>query len=224
MLRQILTVAGKDLRSELRSKEALNASLSFALVILLLFSFAFEPTVEQTREIAGGLLWLVFAFAGALILNRSFARELTNDCLDALVSSPLSGPALFLGKTLANFVLLMAIELACIPVFGIFYNVRWYRQFWPLMLVLVLGTWGLTVIGTMFSALTVNLRLRELMLPTLVYPVMIPGLMAAIQLTTPLVAGTPLTGDLLTWLKLLVVFDLIFSTLAAVLVETVLVN
>jgi heme exporter protein B len=224
MLRQILTVAGKDLRSELRSKEALNASLSFALVILLLFSFAFEPTVEQTREIAGGLLWLVFAFAGALILNRSFAPELTNDCLDALVSSPLSGPALFLGKTLANFVLLMAIELACIPVFGIFYNVRWYRQFWPLMLVLVLGTWGLTVIGTMFSALTVNLRLRELMLPTLVYPVMIPGLMAAIQLTTPLVAGTPLTGDLLTWLKLLVVFDLIFSTLAAVLVETVLVN
>lgn len=224
MLRQILTVAGKDLRSELRSKEALNASLSFALVILLLFSFAFEPTVEQTREIAGGLLWLVFAFAGALILNRSFARELTNDCLDALVSSPLSGPALFLGKTLANFVLLMAIEMACIPVFGIFYNVRWYRQFWPLMLVLVLGTWGLTVIGTMFSALTVNLRLRELMLPTLVYPVMIPGLMAAIQLTTPLVAGTPLSGDLLTWLKLLVVFDLIFSTLAAVLVETVLVN
>ncbi|MEO8660924.1 MAG: heme exporter protein CcmB [Bryobacteraceae bacterium] len=224
MLRQILTVAGKDLRSELRSKEALNASLSFAMVILLLFSFAFEPTVEQTREIAGGLLWLVFAFAGALILNRSFARELTNDCLDALVSSPLSGPALFLGKTVANFVLLMAIELACIPVFGIFYNVRWYRQFWPLMLVLVLGTWGLTVIGTMFSALTVNLRLRELMLPTLVYPVMIPGLMASIQLTTPLVAGMPLTGDLLTWLKLLVVFDLIFSTLAAVLVETVLVN
>jgi len=224
LLRQILTVAGKDLRSELRSKEALNASLSFALVILLLFSFAFEPTVEQTREIAGGLLWLVFAFAGALILNRSFARELTNDCLDALVSSPLSGPALFLGKTLANFVLLMAIEMACIPVFGIFYNVRWYRQFWPLMLVLVLGTWGLTVIGTMFSALTVNLRLRELMLPTLVYPVMIPGLMASIQLTTPLVAGMPLAGDLLTWLKLLVVFDLIFSTLAAVLVETVLVN
>lgn len=224
MLRQILTVAAKDLRSELRSKEAINASLSFALVILLLFSFAFEPTVEQTREIAGGLLWLVFAFAGALILNRSFARELTNDCLDALIASPLSGPALFLGKTVANFCLLIAIELVCIPVFGIFYNVRWYTQFWSLLLVLLLATWGLTVIGTMFSALTVNLRLRELMLPTLVYPVMIPGLMAAIQLTTPLVAGTPLGGDLLTWLRLLVAFDVIFTALAAVLVETVLVN
>ncbi len=224
MLRQILTVARKDLRSELRSKEAINASLSFALVILLLFSFAFDPTAETTREIAGGLLWLVFAFAGALILNRSFARELTNDCLDALVASPLSGAALFLGKTMANFVLLVAIEMVCLPVFGIFYNVRWYTQFWSLLLVLLLTTWALTVIGTMFSALTVNLRLRELMLPTLVYPVMIPGLMAAIQLTTPLVAGAPLTGELLTWLRLLVAFDVIFTSLASVLVETVLVN
>jgi len=86
-LRQSLTIAVKDLRAELRSKEAINASLSFAIVILLLFSFAFDPSSEQTREISGGLLWLVFAFAGALVLNRSFARELTNDCLEALIAS-----------------------------------------------------------------------------------------------------------------------------------------
>jgi len=223
-LRQSLTIAAKDLRAELRTKEAINASLSFALVILLLFSFAFDPSAEQTREISGGLLWLVFAFAGALILNRSFARELTNDCLDALVASPVSGAALYLGKCLANLALLLAVELVSLPVFGVFYNVRWTRQFWPLMLVLVLGTWGLTVIGTMFSALTVNLRLRELMLPTLVYPMMIPGLMAAIQLTTPLMAGQPLAGDMLDWLKLLVAFDIIFTALALALVETVLVG
>ncbi|HBY62095.1 MAG TPA: heme ABC transporter permease CcmB [Solibacterales bacterium] len=221
---QVATVAAKDLRSELRSKEAINASLSFALVILLLFSFAFEPTAETTREIAGGLLWLVFAFAGALILNRSFARELQNDCLDALIASPLSGASLFLGKTIANFLLLLAIELVCLPVFGIFYNVSWARQLPPLLLTLALATWGLTVIGTMFSALTVNLRLRELMLPTLVYPVMIPGLMAAIRLTTPLVAGAPLDNDLMVWLRLLVAFDIIFTALAATLVETVLVG
>ena len=223
-LRQSLTIAAKDLRAELRSKEAINASLSFALVILLLFSFAFDPTAEQTHEISGGLLWLVFAFAGALILNRSFARELTNDCLDALVAAPLSGAALFSGKALANMVLLLAVEMVSLPVFGVFYNVRWTRQFWPLMLVLALTTWGLTVIGTMFSALTVNLRLRELMLPTLVYPIMIPELMAAIQLTTPLMAGQPLTGDLLDWLKLLAAFDIIFTALALALVETVLVG
>ncbi len=101
--RQAFTVAWKDLRSELRTKEALNASFAFALVILLLFSIAFEPTEDETRQISGGLLWLVFAFAGALILNRSFARELANDCLDALIAAPMSGAALFLGKALANF-------------------------------------------------------------------------------------------------------------------------
>lgn len=223
-VRDSLSIAAKDLRAELRTKEALNASLSFALVILLLFSFAFEPTAEQTREISGGLLWMVFAFAGALILNRSFARELPNDCLDALVSSPVSGAALYFGKSLANVVLLLAVELISLPVFGVFYNVRWARQFWPLMLVMALATWGLTIIGTMFSALTVNLRLRELMLPTLVYPMLIPGLMAAIQLTTPLIAGQPLSGDLSAWLKLLVGFDIIFTALALALVETVLVG
>jgi heme exporter protein B len=223
-LRQTLTIAAKDLRSELRTKEALNASLAFALVILLLFSFAFDPTSEQTREISGGLLWIVFAFAGALILNRSFAREIPNDCLDALVAAPLSGAALFLGKALANLALLLAVELVCLPVFGVFYNVPWTQQLWPLMLVLVLATWGLTVVGTLFSALTVNLRLRELMLPTLVYPIMIPDLIAAIQLTTPLVMGQPIAGDLMVGLRLLVAFDIIFTALALALVETVLVR
>ena len=120
-----LTIAWKDLRSEIRTKEAHQRLLVFALVILLLFSFAFDPTAETTREIAGGLLWLVFAFAGALILNRSFARELRERLPGRPVASPVSGPALFLGKALANYALLLAIELVCLPVFGIFYNVRW---------------------------------------------------------------------------------------------------
>ncbi|MDP2999324.1 MAG: heme exporter protein CcmB [Acidobacteriota bacterium] len=223
-LRDSLTIAAKDLRSELRTKEALNASVSFSLVILLLFSFAFDPSAEQTREISGGLLWLVFAFAGALILNRSFARELPNDCLDALIASPISGAALFAGKAAANFLLLLAVEAVSLPVFGVFYNIRWWGQFWQLAGVLALGTWAMTVIGTMFSALTVNLRLRELMLPTLVYPVMIPALMSAIQLTTHLVGGEPLGGDVLVWLRLLVAFNVIFTALALSLVETVLVG
>src|SRR3954471_8311307 len=110
-VRQIFTIMGKDLRAELRTKEAINASFAFALVILLMFSFAFDPQEETTREISGGLLWIVFAFAGTLILNRSFARELPNDCLDALISAPISGAALFLGKAFANFVLVFAVEV-----------------------------------------------------------------------------------------------------------------
>jgi heme exporter protein B len=223
-LRQTLTVTAKDLRSELRTKEAVNASLSFALVILILFSFAFDPTAETTREIAGGLLWLVFAFAGVLVLNRSFARELANDCLEALISSPVPGAALFLGKALASYVLLLAIEVVCLPVFGVFYNVTWYSHPGQLAVVLLLTTWGVTVVGTLFSALTVNLRLREVMLPMLVYPVLIPCLMAAMQLTTTLVAGDPIAGDQWAWVRLLASFDIIFTSLAVLLIDSVLIG
>jgi heme exporter protein B len=222
--RQTAVIAAKDLRAELRSKEAINASISFALVILLLFNFAFAEWADQVREVAGGLVWIVWAFAGVLILNRSFARELANDCLDALIAAPLPSSALFLGKALANFVLVLGIQMLSLPVFGIFYNVRWTQQFWPLILVIGLTTWGLTVVGTMFSALTVNLRLRELMLPMLIYPIMIPALLGAMEITNALMAGKPLDGDLLTWLRLLIGFDVIFTALAVALIDTVLVG
>jgi heme exporter protein B len=223
-LRQVLVITWKDLRAELRTKEAINASLAFALVILVMFSFAFDPSEEQTREISGGLLWIVFAFAGTLVLNRSFVRELPNDCLDALVAAPISAGSLFLGKAVANFGLVLAVELVSLPVFGIFYNVRWTTQFWGLLLVLGLATWGLTIIGTIFSALTVNIRLREVMAPLLVYPLQIPALMAAMQLSVQLIAGKPLGPDNQIWLRLLVAFDVIFTALSLVLIETVLVG
>src|SRR5919106_6652787 len=112
------------------------------------------------EELSGGLLWIVFAFAGALVINRSFARDLPNDCLDALIASPVPGAALFLGKAVANFALLFTLELVCFPVFGIFYNVRWTDQLAQLTGVVLLATWGMSAVGTMFSALTVNLRLK----------------------------------------------------------------
>jgi heme exporter protein B len=221
-LTQTLTIAAKDLRAEWRTKEALNASIAFSLVILVLFSFAVDQ--EAMADLAGGLLWLVFSFAGALVLNRSFARETQNDCLDALIASPLPSSALFAGKALANFSILLAVECVCIPAFGLFFNITWTTFLPSLIMVVLLGTWGLTVVGTMFSALTVNLRLRELMLPTLVYPVMIPALMAAMELTRDLLGGTPLGGDNLIWVRLLVGFDIIFTALSVVLVDVVLVG
>jgi heme exporter protein B len=222
--RQVLVVTAKDLRAELRTKEAVNASLAFALVILLMFSFAFDPLEETTREISGGLLWIVFAFAGTLVLNRSFARETPNDCLDALIAAPISGAALFLGKALANYVLVLAVELVALPVFGIFYGVHWTAQFPQLLLVLLLGTWALTVVGTIFSALTVNIRLREVMLPMLTYPILVPALMASMQLTAGLVNGKAISADTVSWLKMLIGFDVIFTAVSLVLVETVLVG
>ncbi len=221
-LQQVMVITTKDLRAEVRTKEAINASIAFAIVILLILSFAFDPSEDTTREISGGLLWIVFTFAGTLVLNRSFARELPNDCLDGLLAAPVPGSVIFLGKALSNFALILAVEAVALPVFGIFYNVRWTRQFWPLMLVQALGTWGLTAIGTVFSALTVNIRLREVMLPVLVYPLMIPMLLGAMLLTAQLVMGQPIAGDSLVWLRLLFGFDIIFTALALVLMETVL--
>ena len=218
-IHDVWTIAAKDLHSELRTKEAWNASIAFSVVILLLFAFAFDPSSDQVREFGSGLLWMTYAFAGALVLNRSFARELQNDCLDTLIASPISSAALFIGKVLANFSMLFAVELFSLPVFGLFYN-TWPPHFAPLLLVMVLGTWALTIIGTLFSALTVNLRLRELMLPTLVYPMMIPVLIAAMTITTNVLAGNPMGFGM----RFLVAFDIIFTLLSVVFVDTVLVG
>ena len=193
-------------------------------MILVLFSFAFDPSSEELSTISGGLLWLVFSFAGALVLNRSFARELQNDCLDALISAPVPVAAVFLGKTLANYFLLMIVEIAALAVFAVLYNTHFAAQLWPVILVMLLGTWGMTVIGTMFSALTVNLRMREMMLPTLVYPLLIPALMAAMTLTSDLMNGMPLGGDNMIWLRVLAGFDFIYTILAMVFIDIVLVG
>ena len=224
LVRQALLVARKDLAVELRTKESLNASAAFAIAILLLFSFAFDVTSPEMREFSGGLLWLVFAFAGALVFNRGFARELPNECLDALLSSPLSGASLLIGKAIANFVTLLAVEFISLVIFGIFYDMRWWLHWGYLAAVFVLATWGISILGAVFGALTVNLRLRELMLPVIIYPLLIPLLIAAIELTNSLFSNQPLDQGALLWGRVLVVFDTVFSSLALLLAETILVN
>lgn len=224
LLTQAFAVARKDLAIELRTKESLNAAGAFAIAILLLFSFAFDPDADMALQIGGGLLWLVFAFAGALIFNRGFARELPNDCLDTLLSSPLSAASLLLGKAVSNLAILLLLELISIAVFGIFYNVRWWLHPFELAIVCLLGTWGISIVGAVFGALTVNLRLRELMLPVIIYPLLIPLLIAAIEITNTLFANQPLAANELLWGRILIVFDIVFTALALSLAETILVN
>ena len=223
-LRQALFVAGKDLAVEWRTKESLNAAAAFAVVILLLFSFAFDPSPEMVREDSGGLLWVVFVFAGALVFNRGFARELPNECLDVLLAGPLSPGSLALGKAFTNFVLLLVIEIISLLVFGILFNVRWWLKPLELAAAFALGTWGISVIGAIFGALTVNLRLRELMLPMIVYPLLLPLLIAAVQVTNACLMNQAFTPDVLLWGKVLLVFDLVFTILSLSLAETILVN
>ncbi len=223
-LRQIWVVAGKDLAVEVRTKESINAAGAFSIAILLIFSFAFDPSADTTREFAGGLLWIVFAFAGALVFNRGFARELPNECLDALLSSPLSAASLVMGKALANFVMLVVVEMVSLFVFGVFYNMNWLRHPLNLLGVLALGTWGISVLGSVFGALTVNLRLRELMLPVIIYPLLIPLLIGAIEFTNVLLGGQAIAADDWLWMKLLIGYDAAFTALSILLADTILVN
>jgi heme exporter protein B len=216
-------IARKDLRTELRTKESINASASFALVILVLFSFAFNLERDEFYAISGGLLWLVYSFAGALIVNRAFARELPNDCLDVLIASPAPGWSIFLGKAFAAFVLLVIVEAISLPIFGLFYNIQWTNSLGPLVLIILLATWGITVVGAAFSAVIVNVRLRELMLPVLLYPVLIPLLIAAMGSTTALLSGEPLAGDNLSYLRQIAGFDAIYTALAVYMIEFILV-
>lgn len=223
-LRQPWSVARKDLAIELRTKESLNAAGAFAIAILLLFSFVFDPFADVTREMAGGLIWLVVAFAGALVFNRGFARELPNECLDALLSSPLSAGSLVIGKAIANFAMLIIVEVISFFVLGVFYDVRWWLRPAELMILCGLTTWGISIVGAVFGALTVNLRLRELMLPIIIYPLLIPVLIAAIEVTNALFANKPLTAYELLWCRVLVIFDVVFTALALALADTILVN
>lgn len=223
-LRYAWAIARKDLAIEFRTKESLNAAGAFSIVILLLFSFAFDPASDTVAEMAGGLLWLVFAFAGALIFNRGFARETPNECLDALMASPVPAASLLVGKAFTSLVLLLIVEAISLFVFGIFYNTTWTRNLPSLFLVCLLASWGISVVGAVFGALTINLRLRELMLPVLIYPLLIPLLMSAIQLTDALLTNQPLTPDVLLWGRVLLVFDIVFTALAVLLAEPVLLN
>jgi len=224
MLRMSWTIFLKDVRMEFRGKEALNASLAFALVVLILFSFAFDPTSEQIREITGGLLWILFAFSGVLLVNRSFVREQSNDCLDVLLVSKVSASSLLLGKTMANLVFILLVEAVCLPVFSVLYNISMFQLPLWLLGVCLLASWAIAILGTVFAAMTVNLRLRELMLPVMLYPMIIPALAAAMYLTNNIAAGKVPVGDDLIWVRLLVGFNVIFTTLSLGLIDTILVD
>lgn len=215
LLRNIL----KDLRLEWRSKDAINAMLFFALLVAVIFSFSFQPTAEEARQIVGGLVWVALLFASTVALNQSWARELRNQVLDAYRVSPASPNALFLGKAIGNFIFVGALELVIAPLFVVFFNLRALGSTSVLVLLFIGGTWALVINGTFFAAMSLRTRSRELMLPLLLFPISIPALLAMVAGTTAV-----LTGEGATRLPLdfLIVYDIVFTTLCLLLFETVL--
>ena len=198
----------KELRLEFRTREILTATVVFSLVVIMLFSYVIEPTTAESRRYGPGLLWIAFLFAGSLMLHPSFAREQSNDTLDALRMTPISPFAIVLGKLLANFVFLSVTELVLVPVFAVLYNLSLAGIVGRLSLVLVLGTLGLVTTGTVFSAISARARMRELLLPLLLLPFLAPMLIAAAEATAGLLAEQPSLDR--TWVTFLGGFDLVF--------------
>jgi heme exporter protein B len=203
-------IFAKEVRAELRTRELLATTAVFALVVVVMFSFSFDPTSDESRRFGPGLLWIAFLFAGTLMLEPCFLREQANDTLAALRLAPIDPCAILLGKTLANFVFLAFTEALLLPVFAVLYNVSLAAVIPSLVLVCVLGTLGIVVPGTIFSAVTAHARMRELLLPLLLLPVLTPILIAATEATVALLSDPPEWPAM--WLKLLAGADIIFMT------------
>ncbi len=209
----------KDLRLEWRSKDAINGMLFFSLLVVVLFSFAFDPTMAVSRSIAGGILWVALLFASVTALNQTWTRELRHQVLDAQRMAPSPSSALFLAKVLANFFFVTVIEVVIGPLFIVFYNLHAFGQGWWMALVLPLGTLALVVNGTFFAALSLRTRNREMLLPLILFPITVPALLAMVQSTTGILTGEFDPG---LWIRLLAGYDLIFLTLCLLLFETIL--
>lgn len=209
----------KDLQLEWRSRDSVTGMLFFSLLVVVVFSLAFDPTAAVSRQISGGILWMTLLFASTMALNQAWTREQRNNVLDAQRMAPAAASALFLGKALANMIFVTAVELVLAPLFTVFYNLHALGQGWLLLVVMPLGTWALVANGTFFAALGLRTRNRELMLPLVLFPISIPALLAMIQATTAILTGES-EPDL--WIQLLVVYDVVFTTACLLLFETLL--
>jgi heme exporter protein B len=218
MTRALFTHLAKDLRIEWRSKEAVNSMLFFALLVVVLFSLAFDPRGPFAREIAGGVLSVATMFASVSALNQAWAREIRHQVLDAQRMAPTPGADMFLAKVLANFLFVTIVQIVLAPVFVVMYNLHILGEAWKLMLVLPLGTWALVANGTFFAALSIRSRNRELLLPLILFPIFIPALLAMVQSTTAIFTGD---GDPTLWIKMLLGYDIIFTTVSLLLFDTV---
>jgi heme exporter protein B len=221
VLRQTYWLLWKDVRLEWRRRENLMAMFFFGALLLFLFQFSFEITRERVAALAPGLLWLAFLFTGTLGLTQLFQPERENSCMEALLLSPFDRSALFLAKTIFNFLLMTLVEVIVFPLFAILFNFDFWSLLPSLLAVSFLGTLGFCALGTLFAAVTLKARARELLLPLILFPLLIPVILATIRCLEIIFRSGALAEEGLPWLRLLIAFNVIFITAGYLIFEWV---
>jgi heme exporter protein B len=211
-IKATLAIVQKDLSAELRSRELLSAMLVFSMLVILIFNFALELDIKVRQSVTAGVLWTTFAFAGTLGLNRSMAVEKDRGCMDGLLLAPVDRSAIFFGKAISNLAFMLIVEAIVLPLYALLYNET--RIFQPSFLgVILLGSIGYIAVGTLLSAMSVQTRTRDVLLPILLFPVAVPVLLASVKASSGLLNNATF-AEILTPLNLLIVYDVIFIAVA----------
>ena len=209
-IRPVLLLAWKDILLEIRTKDVLVSMLVFALLVAVIFNFALNITPQVVNLLAPGILWVAFAFAGVLAMNRAFVLEKERGSLEGLLLCPVSRDALYFGKMIGTFLFMVVVEIALLPVFAVLFN---FSAFSPVLVgTILLATLGFAVVGTLFSAIAVNTRSREVLLPVLFFPIAVPVLVGAVEASAVAIGGNTTIG-VGRWLGLIAVFDVVFLVL-----------
>lgn len=217
MLRTAATILWKDLRIEMRTRDAIGAALVFSLLTMVIFNFALDANTPEMRRLAAGFFWVAFAFSGTLALNRSFALEKESGAGRALIFAPVDPAGVYLGKFFANALFLLATQIIVLPAFIVFFDASIVpERWWALVASFLLGSIGFSAVGTLFSAVASNTRMRELMLPLLFLPVAVPALIGSVE-TTAFALGASDSASF--WFRLLIVYDIVFVTVSLLIFE-----
>jgi heme exporter protein B len=205
--RKVITITWKDALSEMRTREIVFSVLVFTLLVIVIFNFAFGASKEMVVLVAPGILWVTFAFAGVLSLNRAFILEKEEGCLEGLMVSPISREVIYVGKMLGSLLFMLIIEAIALPIFAFLFNLPILSL--QLVVITILATVGFVAVGTLFSALAVNTKAREMVLPILFLPIVVPIIISAVKASGLALSGEPWSG-LFTWLQIIGAFDIIF--------------
>jgi heme exporter protein B len=218
LIRATFAIVRKDLAAEWRSRELFTSMLIFSLLVILIFNFALELDPKTRTSVTAGVLWVTFTFAGTLGLNRSMAVEKDRGCMDGLLLAPVDRSAIYFGKAISNLVFMLVVEVIVLPVYSVLYNTNLFQP--GLLIVILLGSIGYVAVGTLLSAMAVQTRTRDVLLPILLFPLVIPVVIAAVKASGGILQGLEFS-EIQTWINLLLVYDVIFIAMSFMFFEYV---